>query len=89
MRVRQRKRRQKRERQTTDFAQAAPDHDPVVVLVVSLLPPTPVTDDGLAQAIRAIARKVLTDLGPILFQVVLGRRKWDKENCIIGGSVER
>ena len=60
---------------------AAPDPDPIMMFVMSLFAAAAMTDDGVLRANRAAAQDdFCAGLGPIGFEVVLGRRKWDKQN---------
>jgi hypothetical protein len=79
--VRKRKRRQEGESLPATGAPTATDPDPVVILVVRLLAPATVTDDGIAFANRASPQDELIALcGPIGFQLVYRGGKWDKKN---------
>ena len=54
----------------------APNRNPVMVFVVSLLTPAAMTDDGIARANRALTKdRPTTGFNPIDFEVVLRRRK--------------
>ena len=65
---------------------AAPDPDPIMMFVMSLLAAAAVTNDRVAQTDRASAQdNFRTRLGPIGFEVVMRGRKWDKENREYGG----
>jgi len=79
--VRRREQGQKGERLPTQVANTAPNSDPIVVFVMSLLVPAAVTDDGILGTNGAAAKDDFgACLGPIGFEVVSRGRKWDKEN---------
>jgi hypothetical protein len=60
---------------------SASDSNPVVMLVVSLLAPATVADDGITFANRASPQHdVLAVASPASFELVCRGRKWDKEN---------
>jgi hypothetical protein len=62
-------------------AKAASDPNPVVMLIVRLLAPATVTDDGIAFANRALPQHdLLTVASPVGFELVRQGRKWDKKN---------
>src|SRR5208337_554257 len=62
-------------------AKAASDPNPVVMLIVRLLAPATVTDDGIAFANRASPQHDLVAVSsPVGFELVRRGRKWDKEN---------
>lgn len=83
----QREGRQKSERLPAQIAEAAPNRNPVMVFVVSLFAPAAMADDGIAQTNRALTKnRPTTSIDPIGFEVVLRRRKWDKQNRDRGGS---
>jgi hypothetical protein len=66
---------------STTLAKAASDPNPVVMLVVRLLAPASVTDDGIAFANRAPPQHdLLAVASPIGFELVRRSRKWDKKN---------
>ena len=80
MAVRRRKRRQEGECLTAAVAKTAANSDPIVVLIMSLFAPAPMTDDGILHANRAAARNdSRARIGPIRFEVVLRGRKLDKQ----------
>ena len=81
MAVGRRERRQERERLAAPVAKAAPNADPIMLLVMSLFAAAAVTDDGILGTNRASAQNAIgARLGPIGFEVVLRSRKWDKQN---------
>jgi hypothetical protein len=72
MAVGRRKRRQEGERFAAAVAKSAANPDPIVVLIMSLFAPAPVTDDGILHADWATAQNDFrARLGPIGFEVVL------------------
>ena len=72
MAVGRRKRRQEGEGLAAAVAKTAANPDPIVVLIMSLFAPAPVTDDGILHANRALAQNDFrARLGPIGFEVVL------------------
>jgi hypothetical protein len=79
--VGQREQRQESECLPAKIANAAANANPVMVFVMRLFAPPTVADDGVLQTRRALAKNdFLCCRGPIGFEVVLCRRKWDKEN---------
>lgn len=86
MAVRGRERRQEGECLPAQVTNAAPDPDPIMMLVMRLFAAAAMADDGLLQTDRASAQDDFrTCLGPIGFEVVMRGRKWDKENRDDGG----
>jgi hypothetical protein len=85
--VGERKRRQEGESRATTITNAAPDLNPVMMFIVSLLAPAAVTNDRVAITNRASSQY---DGGPFCgpgsFRVALPIGKWDKENRSNGGS---
>ena len=81
VRVRERKARQEGEGLPTTGATAAPDVNPVVMLIVRLLAAASMADDRIAFASGASPQH---DFGaacvPIGFELVRRDRKWDKQN---------
>ena len=78
--VRRREQGQKSERRPTLVAKTASNPDPIMVFVMSLLPPAAVADDGVRRTDRAAAKDDCgACLGPIGLEVVLRSRKWDKQ----------
>ena len=76
MAVGRRKRRQEGEGLAAAVAKTAANPDPIVVLIMSLLAPAPMTDDGILHANRAVAHNGFrARIGPIRFEVVLRSRK--------------
>jgi hypothetical protein len=72
MAVGRREGRQKGERLAAPAAKAAANADPIMVFIMSLFAPAPMTDDGILHANRAAAQNDLcARLGPIGFEVVL------------------
>lgn len=68
-------------------ANTAPNRDPVMVLVMSLLLPAAMTNDGILGANRAPAKDYLcARFRPIGIQLALRCGKWDKDNRANGGS---
>jgi hypothetical protein len=65
---------------------AAPDPDPVVVFIMSLLAAAAVADNRIARAFGTAPRNDLGANGPIAFEVVFPVRKWDKKYRVSGGS---
>ena len=85
--VGKRKRRQEGKGLATTVTDAAPDLNPVMMLIVSLLASAAVADNGVAIAHRASARNAAGTIGrPGRFQVELPGGKWDKENSSNGDS---
>src|SRR5262245_64927497 len=81
MAVRRRERRQERECLAAAVAEAAANPDPIMVFIMRLLAAAAVTDDGVLGTNGASAQDdSRARLSPIGFEVVLGRRKWDKQN---------
>jgi hypothetical protein len=79
--VRQRERGKQGEGLPATRAKAASDPNPVVMLIVCLLAPATVTDDGITFANRASPQHdVLGVASPVSFELVRRGRKWDKEN---------
>jgi len=77
--VREGKRRQEGEGLPTTGAETATDPNPVVLLVVRLLPPAPVANDRIALTNGASPQDDVGALfGPIGLQLVRRERKWDK-----------
>ena len=85
--VGERKRRQEGEGGATTITNAAPDLNPVMMLIMSLLAPTAVANDRVAITNRASSQY---DGGPFCgpgsFRVALPIGKWDKENRSNGDS---
>ena len=76
MAVGRREGRQEGERLAAQVAKAAANADPIMVFIMSLFAPAAMTDDGILQTNRAVAKDdFLCRLGPIGFEVVLRRRK--------------
>ena len=72
MAVGRRKRWQEREGLAAAVAKSAANPDPIVVLIMSLFAPAPMTDDGILHANRAVAHNDFrARIGPIRFEVVL------------------
>ncbi|HEY2017627.1 MAG TPA: hypothetical protein VGH38_29175 [Bryobacteraceae bacterium] len=72
MAVGRRKRRQEGEGFAAAVAKTAANPDPIVVLIMSLFAPAPVTNDGILHANRAVSYyDFRARLGPIRFEVVL------------------
>ena len=72
MAVGRRKRWQEGEGLAAAVAKTPANPDPIVVLVMSLFAPAPMTDDGILHANRAVTQNDFrTRLGPIGFEVVL------------------
>lgn len=81
MAVGRRERREESERLPAPVTNAAPNPDPIMLLVMRLFAAAAVTDDGVLGANRAAAQDDFGPrLGPIGFEVVLRGRKWDKQN---------
>jgi hypothetical protein len=81
VRVRERKRREESEGLTATGAVAAPDPNPVVMLIVRLLAAAPMADDGIALTNGTSPQDNVGALfGPVGFQLVRRRGKWDKKN---------
>ena len=90
MAVRRREGRQEGERLAAAVAEAAANPDPIVVFVMRLLAAAAVADDGVLRTDRAAAQDDLcASLAPIVFEVVLRGRKWDKQNRRLGASPGR
>ena len=86
MAVGRRKRRQEGEGFAAAVAKTAANSDPIVMLIMSLFAPAPMTDDGVLRANRAVAHNDFrARIGPIRFEDVLRGGKWDKENRAHGG----
>jgi hypothetical protein len=71
--------RQKRERFVAPIAEAAANADPIVIFIMRLLAATAMANDGVLGANRAAAQDGFRP-GPVIFEVVLRGRKWDKQN---------
>jgi hypothetical protein len=81
--IRRRERRQERERLPTQIAETSANRNPIVIIVVRLFPATPMADDRIAQANRALTQnRSSTRFDPIGFEVALRCRKWDKEDRV-------
>ena len=81
MAVGKRKHRQERNRYLAKPAKTAPNRDPVMVFVMSLLLSSAVTNDRILRANRAPANDYLrASFRPIGIQLALRRGKWDKDN---------
>jgi hypothetical protein len=79
--IRRRERRQEGERLPTQIAEASPNLNPIVMFVVRLFPATPMADDRIAQANRALTQDCSsTSFDPIGSEVALCSRKWNKED---------
>ena len=68
---------------------SAPNLNPVVILIVSLLTTPAVADDGVPIANRTSAQHSGGPAGPGSFRVALPIGKWDKENRSDGDSAAR
>lgn len=79
MAIGRRKRRQEGECFTAAVAKTAANPDPIVVLIMSLFAPAPVTDDGILYANRAVAQ--MTSV-PASAQSVSKRLYWGAESEI-------
>jgi hypothetical protein len=67
-------------------AETAANPDPIMLFIMSLLAPATVADDGILLTNRAPAQNDFrARLGPVRFEVALGRRKWDKQYRDRGG----
>ena len=72
MAVGRRKRRQEGEGFAATVAETAANPDPIVMLIMGLFAPAPMTDDGILHADRAVAHDAIRAcLGPVGFEVVL------------------
>ena len=72
MAVGRRKRRQEGEGFAAAVAKTAANPDPIVVLIMSLFAPAPVTHNGILHANRAVAQNDFrARIGPIRFEVIL------------------
>ena len=81
VRVRERKARQEGEGLPTTGATAAPDVNPVVMLIVRLLAAASMADDRIALTHRASPHDDFgAARGPIRFELVRRDAKWDKQN---------
>ena len=81
MRVRERKARQAGEGLPTTRATAAPDVNPVVMLIVRLLAAASMADDGIAFTSGASPQDNFgAPRGPLRFELVRRDGKWDKQN---------
>jgi hypothetical protein len=79
--VRERKRREESKGLTATGAVAAPDANPVVMLIVRLLAAVPMADDRIALTNGTLPQNNVGALfGPVGFELVRRRRKWDKDN---------
>ena len=68
-------------RQVARSAETAPNRDPVMVFVMSLLLSASMTNDRILEANRAPANDCLrASFRPIGIQLALRRGKWDKDN---------
>jgi len=81
MSVGQRENGKESEGQFAKVTDTAPNLDPVVTLVMSLLTPPAVPHDRIAPALRTAANDMFgTAHGPVKRRVAMIRGKWDKEN---------
>ena len=80
MGVRERKPRQEGEGFAATVAEAAPDPNPVMMLVVRLLAAVSVADDRIVFANGASPNDFVAVCSPIGFELVGWGGKWDKEN---------
>jgi hypothetical protein len=81
VRVRERKARQEGEGLPTTGAAAAPDVNPIVMLIVRLLAAVSMADDRIAFTSGASPQDDFgAARGPIRFKLVRRDRKWDKQN---------
>src|SRR6266576_1210575 len=81
MAVGKRKHRQERNRYLARSAKTAPNRDPVMVFVMSLLLSPAVTNDRILRANRAPANDYRrASFRPIGIQLALRRGNWDKDN---------
>ena len=81
VRVRERKARQEGEGLPTTGATAAPDVNPVVMLIMRLLAAASMADDRIAFTNRASPQDDFRlARGPLRFELVRRGRKWDKRN---------
>jgi hypothetical protein len=79
--VRERKRRQEGEGLRAMRAATTPDSNPSVMFIVCLLAAPSVADDRITFTKGAPSQQGVSALfGPILFELVRRKRKWDKEN---------
>jgi len=86
MTVGRRKGRQEGERLAAAIADAAPNPDPIMVFIMSLFAAAAMTNDGVLGTNRASPQdEFRARRSPIGFEVVLRRRKWDKQNRSNGG----
>ena len=85
--VGERKRGQERKGRATTITKAAPDLNPVMMFIVSLLAPAAVANDRVAITNRASSQYDGAPFcGPASFRVALPIGKWDKENRSNGDS---
>jgi hypothetical protein len=87
--VGKRKRRQESKGGATTVTDAAPNLNPVMMQIVSLLTTPTVADDGVAIANRTSAQHSCGPVGPGSFRLALPIGKWDKENRSDGDSAAR
>jgi hypothetical protein len=87
--VGERKRRQESKGLATTVTDAAPNLNPVMMLIVSLLTTPTVADDGIPITNRTSAQHGRSPVGPGSFRVALPIGKWDKENRSDGDSAAR
>ena len=81
MRIRERKQWQESEGLSTYHATTAMDRNPIMMLIVRLLAPPSVANDGIPFANRASPQDDLVAVSsPIGFELVRRGRKWDKKN---------
>ncbi len=81
MAVGKRKHGQERNRYLARSTKTAPNRDPVMVFVMSLLLSAAVTNDRILRANRAPANDYLrASFRPIGIQLALRRGNWDKDN---------
>jgi hypothetical protein len=79
--VREREQREKGKGLPATGAATATDANPVVMLIVGLLAAASVADDRIAFTNRASPQDdLVTVFGPIIFDLVRRRGKWDKQN---------
>jgi hypothetical protein len=86
MAVGRREWRQESKRLSASVANPAANPDPIMLFIMSLLASATVTDDGILLTDWTPAQDDFrARLGPIGFEVALGRRKWDKQYRDRGG----
>jgi hypothetical protein len=80
MRVSERKQWEESERLPANWAATTTDANPIVILIMRLLAAAAMADDRIPFTCRASPQDLVAISGPISFNLVRQRRKWDKKN---------